>query len=161
MTILEAITLSVALLGAILGVLNTWHAISRDQVNLRVVPRMAFGVGSVVDQRMRLCVEVVNLSAFAVTVDQVGFAIRDSSLVLAQLVPILLDGGPFPRRLESRTAFTVYFEPGMEKEASFGHVRCAFARTDCGVRVEGTTPLLRSLVAAAPRGPKPSFGLPS
>jgi len=156
MNVVQAITLAVALLGAVLGVLNSWHAISRDQVKLRVVPRMAFGVGPGVDPRSRLCIEVVNLSGFAVTVDQVGFAIRGSEVVLAPLVPILLDGGPFPRRLESRTAFTVFFEPGTEKEPGFGHVRCAVARTECGTTVEGSSPMLRSVVAAAPRGPKPS-----
>jgi len=151
-TTLQAVTLAIAMLGAVLGVLNTWHALDRDRVKLRVVPKTAFGVGPMVDPRVRLCIEVVNLSAFPITVSQVGFLQRGSKERLVLLRPILIDGGTFPRRLESRASVTVYFEPGTEQEESFTRVRCAFAQTDCGVLAKGTSSALKSLLRNARRG---------
>jgi len=39
MTVTESITLSIALVGAVLGVINTWHQLDRSRVKLRVTPK--------------------------------------------------------------------------------------------------------------------------
>src|SRR3546814_11210717 len=71
----EALTLGIAALGAFLGVMNTWQAINRDRVRLRVRPLsvMAIATG---DQGYGI--EVVNLSSFPVTVEEVGFTLNRS-----------------------------------------------------------------------------------
>src|SRR3546814_11069027 len=59
-------------------------------------------------------IEVVNLSSFPVTVEEVGFTLNARSATrgerLVVLVPINSDGGPWPRRLQPRTTVTVYFD---------------------------------------------------
>ena len=62
-SIKDAITLSVASVGAVLGILNTWKAIDRDRPKLRVVPKRAIPLGAV-DPRLRMSIEVINLSTF-------------------------------------------------------------------------------------------------
>src|SRR3546814_14458946 len=104
----EALTLGIAALGAFLGVMNTWQAINRDRVRLRVRPLsvMAIATG---DQGYGI--EVVNLSSFPVTVEEVGFTLNARSATrgerLVVLVPINSDGGPWPRRLEPRTTVKI------------------------------------------------------
>ena len=142
MTIIQAITLAVAVLGAVLGIINTWHQLDQTRVKLKVVPAIAFF--GPVDTGMRFSVEVTNLSAFAVTVDDVGFfyhGTRDR----AQIVhPFLADRGPWPRRLEPRSSVSVYSEipsnPGRR-------IRCAYAKTQCGHTCEGTSPALEQIAA--------------
>src|SRR3546814_15013816 len=70
----EALTIGIAALGAFLGVMNTWQAINRDRVRLRVrqLSVMAIATG---DQGYGL--EVVNLSSFTVAVEEVGFTVHD------------------------------------------------------------------------------------
>jgi hypothetical protein len=53
-------------LGAVLDVLNTWKAYDRDRPKLRVIPKHAIPVGTA-DPRVTFCIEVVNLSTFALT----------------------------------------------------------------------------------------------
>ena len=57
--------------------------------------------------------------------------------------PILLDRGPWPRRLEPRSAVAVY---GRKPGGLPGHrIRCAYAETECGVRKCGTSPALKQV----------------
>lgn len=65
----EAITLGVAMLGAGLGIMNTWQALNANRVKLRVKP--AFAIGIPQGQSM-FSIEVVNLSNFPITVSEVG-----------------------------------------------------------------------------------------
>ncbi len=119
---IESTTLAVALLGAVLGIINTWHSLKRGRVMLRVTPKL-----SIVDERRGialsrthgrefrddakecLSIEVVNLSAFPVTISEVGFGHYHAKKTRQYLfAPRLTDGGALPKRLESREAFTAY-----------------------------------------------------
>jgi hypothetical protein len=104
MTTTELITLPLAVVGAVLGVINTWRSLDRDRIKLRIVPKVAYPVG-MTDTRPRLCIEVINLSSFPVTVAEVGFLLRGSDKKLVLIQPIFADGGSFPRRLEGRSGF--------------------------------------------------------
>jgi len=68
----DYLTIAAALLGAVLGVMNTWNAIDQRRVRLRVRPSHAI---TVPDGALKFCVEVLNLSAFAVTITEVGFSL--------------------------------------------------------------------------------------
>ena len=163
MTWTQGITIGLALLGATLGVLNTWSQLSKNRVRLRVIPRIAFGIGdakflvSGLTQKAkemlcsarpaRLCIEVVNLSAFAVTIQDVGFGCVDverHSLVQ----PELSRAKSWPVRLESREAITAYatvgvfgLKPEIVKNAK------AYAKTDCGKVWYGSSPIFKAFVA--------------
>ena len=151
----EAVTLTIAVAGAVLGlvgtvlsILNTWRTFDRDKVKLRVVPKHAFPVGGI-DNRPRVSIDVTNLSTFPVTVSQIGFLFHDTTNRGVLVQPFMPDGGSFPRRLEPRTSFSVLCDPMEHLEPDFASVRCVYAQTDCGATIEGNSPALRQLVANA------------
>ncbi len=147
MSVVESITLAIAVLGAVLGIINTWQALDRSRVKLRVRPMQAIPVGAA-DPRFTFCIEVTNLSAFAVTVHDVGVFYKGTQNRGAYGNPVLLDGKPWPRRLEPRSSVTVYGQPPTRKS---GHpIKCAYARTECGVTQTGTSPALKALNHDAP-----------
>ena len=110
MSIVEGITLAIAVLGAVLGLINTWDALDKSRVKLRVRPMQAIPVGAT-DPRLTFCIEVTNLSAFAVTVHDVGVFYKGTENRGACVQPVLLDGKGWPRRLEPRSSVTVYSQP--------------------------------------------------
>ncbi len=152
MSIAGSITLAIAVLGAALGILNTWQSYDRDRIKLRVVPKIAFGVGPMMDSRNWPCIEIINRSSFPVSISQVGFLLKQANKRLISLEPTLSDRGQLPKRLESRSSISVYFDPSFAKEPNFKAVTCAFAETQCGTVVKGSSPALRSLVHTAKKG---------
>lgn len=147
MSITEAVTLAIAVLGAVLGLVNTWHALDRSRVKLRVLPKHAVPIGSA-DPRISFCIEITNLSAFAVTIEETGVLYRGTESRGAYVQPILLDSGGWPRRLEPRSSVTVYGQPpSLTKQ---GHrPKCAYARTACGVLARGNSPAFKQLAGSA------------
>jgi len=138
----QAVTLALALVGTVLGIINTWHSIDKARVKLRVRPAHAIPFGNA-DPDLRVLIEVTNLSAIAVTVSDVGFYYRGSTNRATVITPFLLDRGPWPRRLEPRSSVTVASQmpdspPGLK-------IRCAYAHTQCGVVVTGNSPALKQI----------------
>lgn len=84
----------------------------------------------VVDPNLTFCIEVTNLSTFAVTVCDVGVFYSGTDKRGSVVSPVLLDRGPWPRLLEPRSSVTVY---GQLPDPLNGHkIRSAYARTECG-----------------------------
>jgi hypothetical protein len=158
----DIFTISCAVIGAVLGVINTWHGLNQRRVKLKVVPKIAYprrhaesglvaGYMEVTDpsvfpvqggQEMG-CIEVTNLSAFPVTVREVGFTIDALGKKMRAVIslPIVRDGGSWPRRLESRASVSMYFDLGCLKRNN----KRAYALTDCGTVGYGNSPALRSI----------------
>ena len=142
--LLQAVTLAIALLGAALGVINTWHSLDKSRVKLLVRPKHAIPFGGA-DQRLTFCIEVINMSAFAVTVDDIGVFYKGTDRRGSITQPVLVDGGKWPRRLEPRSSVSIY---GQSPISSAGHViRCAYARTECGHTQVGTSPALKQIAS--------------
>lgn len=141
-TYLDVATTALAVLGAVLGVINTVHNIDQTRVKLRVIPRHVFH-GGALPRTVNFCIEVTNLGAVAVTVDQVGLRYRWSSKRGVIGNPIISDGGAWPRRLEPRSSVSLYFDASETHKGP--RVRCAFASTQCGHVVTGTSPALRQI----------------
>lgn len=146
------ITFAIAVLGAALGVINTWNTINTRKVRLRVRPSWSIGLGG-----HDFGIEVMNLSAFPVTIAEVGFLYgrpRSTTPKRAMVMtPTLVDGRPWPRRLESRDAVSVYFA-SRELPGGSPFWR-AYARTTCGVIATGSSPAflqLRDVVRNNPPG---------
>jgi hypothetical protein len=141
-TIVQAVTLSIAVLGAVLGLINTWHGLDKSRVKLKVRPAHAIPVGAA-NPALTFCIEVTNLSAFAVTVYDVGVFYNGTDQRGSFVQPVLIDGGQWPRRLEPRSCVTVY---GQRPESRPNqHIKCAYARTECGVTKTGTSPALKQI----------------
>jgi hypothetical protein len=144
-TVVNGITLAIALLGAVLGVINTWKSIDRDRLKLKVIPKHAIPVGNFIDPRIRFCIDVINYSTFSVTITEVGVLFHNTNVRGAAVNPIIIDGGPFPRRLEPRTSFTAYLlSDALQNEHGY-KVKCAYATTDCGEQIKGNSPALMQL----------------
>lgn len=145
MTIFETITFAVAVLGAVLGVINTWVGLSKERVKLKVLPRHAIPVSNA-PQNILLSIDIVNLSAFPVTVSEIGVFYSGTKKRSVIPNPIISDGGAFPRRLEPRSAVTLYSEK--PRAVVDGHrMKCVFAKTDCGVVQKGDSPAFRQMAA--------------
>ena len=140
---IQYITFAIAVLGAVLGVINTWHAIDRTRIKLKVVPAHAIPVGGS-NPKISFCVEVTNLSAFAVTVYEVGMFYNGTDRRSSIPNPILADGGPWPRRLEPRSSITVYSERP-RSEINGKRMKCAYAKTQCGHVETGTSEAFKQI----------------
>lgn len=141
-TMLQAITLAIAAIGAVLGIINTWRAIDQSRVKLKVIPAHAIPVGNA-PPNIRFCLQVTNLSPFAVTIDDAGFFFRGTRKRASIVAPVFGDQGSWPRRLEPRSSVTIYSELPHSKAGRT--IKCAFARTQCGHTVSGVSPALRQI----------------
>ena len=146
MSTAAAITLAIAVLGAVLGIINTWRSIDASRVKIKVLPAHALAVGGA-NPAIKFSIAVTNLSTFPVTVDNVGF-LYEGTENKAVLVDYQLDqGGTLPVRLEPRTSVSVYCG---KPEPMSGHpIKCAFATTACGITCTGSSPALRQVARAA------------
>jgi hypothetical protein len=141
----DVFTISCAVTGAALGMFNTWSSLYQRRVRLRVVPKIALPVTVLGDFGPEMgCLEVTNLSAFAVTVSDVGFTIDDDPRKISRAAivqPIIHDGGTWPRRLEPRTSVSVYFNPNAINQ----RIKKAYAMTDCGAVAYGDSQSLKEI----------------
>jgi len=174
---MEAVTLGIALLGAALGVINTWWGLYRDRVRLKVSvvwqtsaailegSNRMLGRVSAFPEAMtrvpdgRIGIRVVNLGFVPIQLEAVGFTTsgwfarrRRRALKVRSLVACAFESVELPVRLEPRQAVVLYAEGGREvtDRATKGVTR-VYAKTGCGLHVFGTSGLLRALVARAAR----------
>lgn len=150
----QAISLVLGAIGTVLGLANTYVQLNTHRLRLRITPMSAQrGDGGMLTHRDKLlpsptmAIEVVNLSAFPVTISSVGLKLRDGRR-LAWLDPIVVDGKPWPRRLDARESVTVC-QP-IQKLPS--NVTKAYATTACGEERFGTSPAFKEILRLAPRG---------
>ena len=143
-TTFQAVTLAIATIGAVLGIINLWRAIDQNRVKLKVVPARVTAFGRA-PQNIRFCVQVTNLSQFAVTVDDAGVHYHGTDKRGSIIAPFFADDGPWPRRLEPRSSLSIYSEI---PESSTGHkIKCAYATTQCGHTQTGTSPALKEIAS--------------
>jgi hypothetical protein len=146
----DAATLGIALVGAVLGIMNMWRAISHDKPKIKVIPVRAYAVGSM-DPRVDFGIEVVNLGAVAVTVRELGLFHYQTATRSVLTAPIIIDGGALPRRLEPRTSVTVYGRTDQINGRTHP-IRCAYAKTDCGLTFKGNSDALKAISRALAAG---------
>lgn len=146
----EAITLAVALLGAVLGIINTWYTLINNKVRVKVIPKIAFPVsrdGSLGNPT--LSIDVINLSYFPITIQEVGFAtkygVRKERGAITN--PLLLDNNGWPRKLESRESVSVYCDPRVSLDPGLTKFTKAYASTACGVVSYGSSPALKQYLS--------------
>lgn len=143
----DFLTLGAAVLGAGLGIMNTWNTMSARRVRLKMLPAHAMAPSGAI----LFSIEVINLSTFPVTVKEVGLDLPGDPGRGAVGMPILPDGKPWPRRLEAREAVTVLCDPLASFPAGT-RVGKAYARLASGEERRGSSPALRQLQAAIATG---------
>ena len=121
------------------------HNLNQKRIKLKVIPKLAMQFDARGEFGPDLtCIEVINLSTFPVTVTEVGYALKGhprkgKRATIPQ--PIVMDGKPWPRRLESRQSVTVYIDPKMIPPG----IGKAYAFTDCMETAMGDSPALEQL----------------
>ncbi len=142
MTVVGGITLGIAILGAALGVINTWRSVDASRVKLKVTPGHAISVGAPAPL-LEFYIAVTNLSTFPVTIEEVGVFYRGTQKRDVFPAQVFNDDGGWPRRLEPRSSVSVY---AARPENLPGHrIKSAYARTSCGVTAVGRSPALRQI----------------
>ncbi len=161
MSRVDGLILCIALLGAVLGVLNTWYFYKSNRVRIRVVPKLAFDMSSgryitseCDDQsrqlqangaQQRWAIEVINLSAFPLTIDEVGFSDHTVMGNYAMVQPELSRGKTWPVRLKPREKVVYYSTDGTLLPGRVLANPCAYAKTDCGYCFYGESLILSKL----------------
>jgi len=155
----EGVTLGIALLGAVLGIINICHQLNQDRLKLKVIPKIGFVMdgGILVGDRSnpmvdalvrtgrptRLCIEVINLSSFAVTISDVGFGPAKGDLRHSMINPEISAGKKWPTRLEPREAMTAYAPVGTKLDPAVMRRPVAYAATDCDRVRYGSSPIFK------------------
>jgi len=172
MNYVDVVTFGIALVGAVLGILNFWIERSRTRVRLKVIPKLCYQMGpdiwlagtkpeskfqAKIDAPMRPArwsIEVINLSEFPVSISQVGFGNPKGNpdggrcIIVA---PEISTGHKMPVRLESRQAATFYSMVGQPLLPQAISHPIAWAETDCEFIGTGSSPILVSEAAKLAR----------
>ena len=145
MTVVDGITLAIAIIGALLGVVNTWNSVSNTKPKMRV--RFLANYSTPDIRLSGYSIEVVNLSSFSLTIQEVGLSMspfwkRDIERLL--LTSNSRMGDQMPCRLEPREQGNFYFQ-GEISGQSPKKITAAYAKTSCGLYFRGHTPVLQKL----------------
>ena len=127
--ILETVGFGLGLLGAVLGVINTWRALDRDRVKLRVTAHPVFN-----SPGHHTAIVVVNLSSFPVQIKTVGFTVKHNRGKWFYFPPTFAEpaDGKLPHFLESRAALTVFVPDSVEDNPVWPRISRPLATTVCG-----------------------------
>lgn len=148
-TILQLATLAIAVVGAVLGVINTWNSISERKPRARVRFLNLYGGPDV--EHFGYSIEVTNLSAFPLTINEVGFSLSPwwkTDIERLLLHPDDRFGSSTPRKIEPREQVDFRFL-GQMQGRSPKLIRSAYAKTACGVIFRSNAPLVKSIAAKA------------
>lgn len=142
MSNLQLFTFAIAVLGAVLGIINTWHGLDKSRVKLKLKPAHAIPFGGA-DPNIKFCIEITNLSSFPVTIYDAGVFFKGTEKRGCIVNPVFTDHGSWPRRLEPRSSITVYSQ--IPKSTEGYKIKCAYAKTQCGVIVKGNSNALKQI----------------
>ena len=147
LSLFQALTFGVAMVGAVLGIINTWRTRDRDSPKVLVGPAQAFPFGGakLTHSNIGFSIEVVNRSSFALIIIEVGVCFRHAQGRGAFISPVTVDGKTYPHKLEARDA--VIFYVARPEAPSGDRITRAYARTACGLTFYGTSPALKQLNA--------------
>lgn len=152
----------------VLGIITTIDMLTKNQVRLRVRPRLAWMTSSgmtlvrdspvPIDHRLtngapptHLAIEIVNLSGFPVTVSDVGLGKYRSGTRCSFTVPLRSDGYGWPAVIESRRALSVYQEMDQFRTAQ-AIPKVAYVKTQCDEVRYGRSDALEWLCATITEG---------
>lgn len=130
---MQTVTLAIAVLGAVLGLYNAWRNWIQDRVRVRVKVGFAFSQ----DGTGGLSINVVNLSAFAITLTHFGFEFLQETNHAQILFPIFSCGETLPVRLESRTSCTVFQPLSALPSDRWWKVDQCYVSTACDLKLVG------------------------
>lgn len=132
----DLVVFGIAILGAGLGVLNYWRSIEKDKVKLKVTPSLY-----VANRQSGLCIEVVNLGFVPVTITAISLEFGKEREWYYFGTAKYSTGLILPHRLQPRESMTALLPPDAHQQIDMKRLRCAFAKTACGLVFRGTSPV--------------------
>ena len=138
---MAAITLAIALLGAVLGVINTWNELNRNRERLKVQPSFFIH-----NQMTSIAIEVINHGETPVTVTGVGFDLATEGKHIPLVGEAVFLGDPMPWRIQPHASKYVVAIPAFIDSEEFRRVRRAYCKTAIGKRFTGTSEALQQVV---------------
>lgn len=134
----KLLTFILGAVGTGLGILNYVKSIQKERVKLRVCFRQGIPINMPNMPKRLVCVEVTNLSAFPVVINEVGMNMLGTDERAVFTMPFTSDNKPLPRKLESREQFTASADRAfLDPEVTYTHV---YASTSCGTTVKSEIP---------------------
>lgn len=125
-------SLALGAIGTTLGVLSFWRMTDQDRLKLRVFSRCALASNGVETFDL-ISIDVINRSAFPVTITEVGFSRQGVAERVVLLPTTQIPGDRLPKRLEPRESASFFTEAdklGLKYQTTHVH-----ARTACGETV--------------------------
>lgn len=143
--IFGVITFATAVVGAVLGIINTIYNINKDRIKLRVRPVFAYTVGASQLKSKYIGVEIINISSFPVSINEAGFTLKGSKQRAVILNPLTHKGEvPLPYKLPSREKITLYADYDSFIQDPY-FVRCAYCETSCGITAKGKSKAIKDI----------------
>jgi len=136
---------SCGITGLVLGIINTWHQLRRDKIRLKVVPQFCFILQGMQKYEYNFSIEIINLSEFPLVIEDLGFQMRDGNKLTYGVVPGIERGGNLPVRLEPRTSYSKILKIN-DSDLDFHNIKCAYAKTQCGSVIFGSSPALKQVI---------------
>ena len=178
MTALDLITLGIASAGLLLAMINTYWAIRRDRVRLKVEPIWLMDHGNHIDragnptgvlvatstrpdapERLsggHIGIRVINQGDTPVTITQVGFytarwyeAKKDFRGKWTPVLSDFLEAVELPRRLEPKDSLQIATAASTGSSKTLARTRKVYVRTACQTECYATSALLRRLARDA------------
>lgn len=143
--LINLITFGIAVVGAILGIINTVYAIDKDRVKLKVRPVFGVTTGAPHLKEEYIGIEIINLSTFPISISQAGFMLGRTKQRAAILRPLTTQGVIYlPYKLPSREKITLYADYDYVVNDPM-LIKCAYCETDCARLVKGKSKLLKQI----------------
>lgn len=143
--IINLITFAIAVVGALLGIINTVHNLDKDRVKIRVQPVLAIMMGIPQRDEEYTGVQITNLSSFSISIHDVGFLLQKTDKRAAIVNPLTANGEvSLPFELGSRKKETFYTKlDSLIRDA--GLLKCAYCFTSCGTEVFGNSKIIKQI----------------
>jgi len=148
MTSKEIITLTIAIIGAVLGLFNTWFNFKKNRLKLKVIPSNCLILTMKTtnfEYEQGVSIEILNLSSFPVTIAEIGFAnfyFLTNKIKGSKSIPLNItnySGYQLPYRIESKDSITFYLNKKyLERKDLFLNNKFVYARTACGKIFKGS-----------------------
>lgn len=143
--LINLITFGIAVVGAILGIINTVYAINKDRVRLKVCPVFGYTFGAPHLKEQYIGVEIINLSMFPVSINQAGFMLENTTQRAVILRPLTTQGAIYlPYKLPSREKITLYadYDSIMEDPIL---IKYAYCETECAILAKGKSKAIEQI----------------
>lgn len=139
MNITEIITLSIACIGALLGIINTYVSLRKDKVRLKITPMWVTDLF-----HTEIGIKIINLSQFPIVIENVGFTLSTKQSLY--IMEYFLASGSLPQEIKSRDNIQINILLGTIAQEEFRKVRKAFVNTADGSIFYGKSSALKQMV---------------